>query len=379
MISSVKDERVARVRELSSRAARGRLARCVLDGESLIRQAFEAGARLEFVLRAPGTGTELAGALAAAGVPVFEASEGVLRQGLRTQRPVDVLAVAEFAETTEAPYGEFAVVLDGVADPGNLGTIVRTACGLGAFDVVCTDPDTDLSSRRVLDASRGSVLAAAVRRFDTVADALDHLRGNGFEIVTTTPHGSSVQALAPLSGRPVALVVGNETGGVSEQTIARSDALVRIPMSEPVESLNVGVATGLSIAELRMRMVLASLTERARDSLPVMLSEALRAVRAAQARRLAELDHLDVVELTVLTGLVAGREPADIPDDVLARAVDSLTAKGYLADTAPTDSGRHALAVLRTPHADAAPLSMAEREQLGALLAKLGTADRDGR
>jgi RNA methyltransferase, TrmH family len=63
--------------------------------------------------------------------------------------------------------------------------------------------------------------------------------------------------MAPLRGQPVALVVGNETDGISAGVLAEADLVVRIPMAGAVESLNVGVATGISIDELRMRMVLA--------------------------------------------------------------------------------------------------------------------------
>jgi TrmH family RNA methyltransferase len=310
--------------------------------------------------------------LADAGIPAIQCTASVLRHALRAQRPVDMLAVATLgAENDETrPYGDFAVVLDGVADPGNLGTIVRTACGLGAFDVVCTDGDTDLTSRRVLDASRGSVLRASLRRYENVPDALDALRGKGFQIVTGSPRGTSLQSLAPLSGQPVALVVGNETDGVGQETLERSDIVVRIPMSGEVESLNVGVATGLSIAELRLRMLLAGITERAAGTLETELSAALHDVRQAQDRRLAELEHLDVAEMALLSARVAGAEP-DLPEEELAGASDSLTAWGYLHEEQPTDAGRHALAALWHTVPDAELLDPAEREQLRALLAKL--------
>jgi TrmH family RNA methyltransferase len=159
---------------------------------------------------------------------------------------------------------------------------------------------------------------------------------------------------------------------VSKEALARSDVVVRIPMSGDVESLNVGVATGLSIAELRLRMLLAGIAERAAGTLEVQLSAALAGVRVAQSRRLAELEHLDQAELTLLTARVAGTEPADLAEDELARASESLTALGYLREETPTETGRHALAALWHTRPDAELLEPAEREQLRALLAKLG-------
>lgn len=388
-ISSVKDNHVARLRALSTRAGRVAQRRCVLEGELLVDQALRSGVEIEFALREEGSAPEVADRLVAAGVPVLDATGAVLRQALRTQRPVTMLAVAPFAEANDdtRPYGEFAVVLDGVVDPGNLGTIVRTACGLGALDVVCTDNETDLTSRKVLDTSRASVLRASMRRFPTVTEALDALHARGFQIVTTSPRGRSVQALAPLSGQPVALVVGNETEGVSADALARSDVVVRIPMVDEIESLNVGVATGLSISELRLRMVLARITDRARSTLDSQLSTALASLRVAQTEQVAEVDHLDAAELAVLTSRLAARhtaarhtaaEPPDLDEETLGRARESLVRKGFLSSTegAATEAGRHALAALWHVHQRAeatllTSLTPAERELLTSLLNKL--------
>jgi RNA methyltransferase, TrmH family len=386
-ITSMKDSHVAQLRVLSTRAGRMAEGRCVIEGELLVDQTLSSGAEIEFALREEGSAAAVAGRLTAAGVPVLDATGAVLRKALRTQRPVTMLAVARVAGENDdsRPYCDFAVVLDGVADPGNLGTIVRTACGLGAFDVVCTDNETDLTSRKVRDASRASVLRAAVRRFPTVAEALEALRANGFQIVTTSQRGRSVQALAPLSWQPVALVVGNETDGVSDDALAHSDVVVQIPMTDETESLNVGVATGLSISELRLRMVLAGIADRAQSTLDTQLGTALNNLRAAQAEQLATVDHLDVAELAVLTSHLAAPdaavEPWDLDDEALGRARDMLVAKGFLASSADavTDAGRHALAALWHVHQRAeaellANLNPAEREQLTSLLSKLSRA-----
>ncbi|MFC0434658.1 RNA methyltransferase [Kutzneria buriramensis] len=261
VIASLKDDHLQQVRALASRTGRAEAGGCLLEGAALITQAVEAGATLRFALAAEGAADSVMSLLATAGVPVLMAKESVLRQAVRLNRPVSWLAVAEltFDVGDEQPYGDFAVVLDRVLDPGNLGTIVRTAVGLGVADIVCTDDETDLTSRRVLDASRAAVLRARLRRYETPAEAVRDLRERGFEIVATSGHARTLQGATPLSGRPVALVVGNETDGVGDEVLALADHVVRIPMSGEVESLNVGVATGISVYELRALMSLASL------------------------------------------------------------------------------------------------------------------------
>lgn len=289
VISSIKDEHLAQVRALSSRAGRLAAGRCLLEGPALISQALDAGARLRFAIRVEGAGGELATRLVASGVRLLDVRDSVLRQALRTPRPVGWVAVADLAaEHEDAAYGDFAVVLDNVLDPGNLGTIVRTALGLGVRDVVCTDEKTDLSSRKVLDASRATVLRARVHRFDSARRAVVALRERGFEIVVTSATGAVTPAEVRLRGGPVALVVGNETTGVDPGLGELADHAVRIPMSGAVESLNVGVATGICVHELRARARL-----RPHEGLVGELGVVGDAVRGLGLRLAAGLSQLD--------------------------------------------------------------------------------------
>ncbi|WP_279587068.1 TrmH family RNA methyltransferase [Amycolatopsis arida] len=220
-------------------------------------------------------------------------------------------------------------------------------------------PDTDLTARRVLQAARGTALTTRVRRYPTPARAVAGLRDAGFQVVATSPRGRHVQSLAPLRGDRLALVVGNETHGVDEETLAATDLVVRIPMAGPVESLNVGVAAGIGIYELRMRMVLAMLTDRIRATLGRDLGVTARFVRAAFDARLAadELDATQVVALMIVA--CDRRTPVDeltrelgLTGDERAGALDPLVDRGYLARTGPdvaiTDAGEHAVAALWT-------------------------------
>ncbi len=259
VVDSVKDGRVALVRELQGRAGRTAAGRCVLESRALVEQVLAAGHPLVSALRAQGAreaaDEELTAALERAGVPVHRVRDGVLRQVAGMSRAVPWLAVAVLpAEVgVAAPWGGFALVLDGVADPGNLGTLVRTARALGVDDVVLTDPETDLGSRRVMDASRGAVLGCRVRRYATAPAAVEGLRAAGFQVVATSPRGVPFSGLPALDGRPPALVVGAETEGVGAEVMDAADLLVAIPMAGAVESLNVGVAAGISMYELLRR------------------------------------------------------------------------------------------------------------------------------
>jgi TrmH family RNA methyltransferase len=263
VVASVKDRRVASVRALQSRAQRTAAGQCVLESRALVEQVLAAGSPLEVVLRAQSANAaeddELAERLRAASVPVHWVRNGVLRQVAGMSRSVSWLAAAVLPPESgpQVPWGDCALVIDGVADPGNLGTLVRTARALGVDDVVLTDPETDLGSRRVMDASRGAVLGTRVRRYASPREAVAGMHGAGFQVVATSPRGTHLQDLPLLDDRPVALVVGGESAGICQEMAAAADVLVAIPMAGAVESLNVGVAAGILLYELCRRTACA--------------------------------------------------------------------------------------------------------------------------
>lgn len=251
VITSIKAEPVDHVRSLTARAGRRQAGRCLLEGASLIEQALQAGARLCFVLRTEQARAPVLDVLDEHGVPVHEVKETVLRQVFRTARPVNWVAVAEgpIISREVSDSADTVLVLDGIVDPGNLGTIVRTAVGLGVPDILCTDEDTDPTSRKVLDASRATVLRARLRQFPSGTATVRSLHEHGFAVLATSSWGERPNAVLG-AHRRVALVVGNETHGVSAEVFDLADGLFRIPMHGPVESLNVGVAAGIGLYEL---------------------------------------------------------------------------------------------------------------------------------
>jgi RNA methyltransferase, TrmH family len=381
VIDSIRDERIVAARGLATRQGRLAAGRCLIEGEHLIAQAIEAGVEVVYVLRAPGT----------APIPdSHEVREGLLRKVIGVNRPVTCLAVATVPPevTGRIPGTDFAVVLENVADPGNLGTIVRSACAMGVRDIVLTDAETDLTSRRVLEAARASSLTARIQRFDDSAGAVEELKRAGFQIVATSPRGAHLQALAPLERRPVALVVGNETAGVSEEILARADLVVQIPMAGPVESLNVGVATGISVYELRMRLVMTMLTDRIRSTFGRELSVTSAFVRSALDAALREAGELNSDQLVLLmivacersTDLAQLRKDLAIDAAELGEALGPLQASGYVrADGVAVEitvGGEQALAAMwavqeRVEAKLFAGFTDQEREQLMSYLSRV--------
>lgn len=265
-ISSIKDSRVVEARQLTTAAGRRAAGKCLLEDQQAIEWAINAGLTVEHVFFRQGG--EIAH-LAESGIPCLPASDGVLKKISGTKYLIPVIGVAALPSPTLLPGAppSLVIVLDGVVDHGNIGTIIRTARAFGIRDILTTSPDDDFYYRKIITASRGSVFQMRIDHFDTAEDTLDHLRQAGYQIVATSPHAPRLQSGLKLAEKPVALIVGNETSGVSESVLDQADIVVQIPMSGPVESLNVGVATGISVYEIKLKLVLAMLTTHIRSTL----------------------------------------------------------------------------------------------------------------
>ena len=248
------------VRDLHRRRGRERRGLALAEGVRLVEEALAAGVQLQGAIVAPsleGTprGAALKGALAAAGVPLEMVSDQELVKLADTEHPQGVLAVVrppEWALEQIALDGIAVVlVLDAVQDPGNVGTMLRTAHALGARGVVALPGTADLFNSKVIRGSMGALF-----RFPCISVSIEALvtwaaaHRAGFLLADA---GASRGVRRAPRERPELLVVGNEGAGISPTLVAATGATaqhVGIPLAEGAESLNVAVAAGILLHEV---------------------------------------------------------------------------------------------------------------------------------
>jgi TrmH family RNA methyltransferase len=254
-VDSVKHPDIALARSLTTRAGREREGRGLADGMKLVTQLLQGRAPVELVFVPAGTeDIALLRAAAEVGTEVHEVRAGVLRHALGISSTPDALAICRLPSVGDAtlPTGRLTIVCDRVLDPGNLGAIIRSAVALGAPEVILTG-DEDTGARRVIDASRGAVLHAGLHRWPSPKAAVEALQAEGWWVVAADGEGDrSLEEAAGDHGR-LALVVGNETEGVSPPVLRAVNERGAIPLTGPVESLNVAVAAGIGLWMLRGR------------------------------------------------------------------------------------------------------------------------------
>lgn len=154
--------------------------------------------------------------------------------------PQGVIVVCKLKER-QLSYGNRILYLDGVSDPGNLGTILRTAVSFGFNDIILSKGSCSPYNEKVLSSSQGAIFNLQIQEGE--ASILNTLKHKGYQILATYLHGGKPIEQVRLN-KKVVLVIGNESHGVSEDSLSLSDEKVFIPM-KVMESLNVGVATGI--------------------------------------------------------------------------------------------------------------------------------------
>ncbi|MGD9702151.1 MAG: TrmH family RNA methyltransferase [Acidimicrobiia bacterium] len=226
--------RIQRLRRLlGRRSARSEEGAFVVEGRGLLAEAFAAGWDVEVQFVAPGGSP-----IDAPGVPVAHLAPGVLERVASTESPQPVLGIVrQRTAALQALVGTatFVVVCAGVSDPGNLGTILRSAEAAGADAVVLTTASVDPFNPKVVRASAGALFHVPV----VVGVPPTALRDTGWELLGTSSH-QGVPYTEPVLTGPLALVVGSEAHGIGEDVPI--DTWLTIPHLGRSESLNVAMA-----------------------------------------------------------------------------------------------------------------------------------------
>lgn len=241
-------------------AERDREGVLLAEGIHLADAALSSGAEIECALVSPRLlsvrgGPELLRRLGAAGAPVHEVADRLLDSLQDARSPEPVLLVVrrrklDPAELLDRAAGTpWVVVTFRVQDPGNLGTLVRTADACGTSGLIAAGGGADLHHPRVVRATAGSIFRLPVARCEA-RPLLRQFRARGFRQVAADPAFGTDYVAFDWSG-PLALWLGSEGSGLPPEVAAAMDAAVRIPMRAGVESLSVAAAAAVLLYQAR--------------------------------------------------------------------------------------------------------------------------------
>lgn len=253
-VTSTANPIVKAVRALHQRKSRAESGLFLAEGHKLVLDALAAGWLPEMILTlepdADGPVTDLALKVRAVGADVIFTTAMVMEKLARRDNPQTVLGVFPQRLAPLSAFREGTVVaLEAPRDPGNVGTIIRTADAAGASGVVLIGASADPFGVEAVRATMGSIFHVAVARTD--ADGFEAFAGgfSGPLIGTRLTGGVDIRTLTP--AEPQILLMGAEQAGLSDRLAARCDRLVTIPMAGRADSFNLAIATALALYELR--------------------------------------------------------------------------------------------------------------------------------
>lgn len=240
-ITSTRNSQVVDVAKLHRRRERRRRGKTILEGPHLLRAFVDGGGSPDIVLASIGD-ADIRKLCIDRGIECRTVDEAVLSRLAPTEHPRGPVAVVSIPGSLPPHPGD-TVVLVGVSDPGNVGTLVRSAAAFG-FAVAVAAETADIWSPKALRAGAGAHFGIAITQLG--ADPIQELKAAGLHVVATTVAGgaSEVDSDAPA----VALLIGSEPHGLSEALVAAADSRVSVPTMK-VESLNAAVAGSIVMYE----------------------------------------------------------------------------------------------------------------------------------
>jgi TrmH family RNA methyltransferase len=254
------------VRNLLEKPSARRKEKCfVVEGPHLVEEAQE---RIKFIVYSENL--PVIKKLEAKSVPAYKVSRQQFAELSGVETPQGILGVVkEFAyqlrdvltpsvprlrsghlplNKGEIREGVVIVFCVGVQDPGNLGTIIRSADAFGASGVVLSKGTVDLYNPKVVRSTMGSLFHLPIITINEARETIEHLKQKGVKIIATGA-SAELDCFAADLKTPLAILVGNEGGGLPEEVMRMADAQVKIPMPGSAESLNVGVSTAVILYE----------------------------------------------------------------------------------------------------------------------------------
>ncbi len=231
---------IKEVFSLKDKKFRAKLGLYIAEGVKMVNEAIKYGKDIQKII----VTEEASSLITPSSFPTVTVSKEVFEHLSSDITPQGALAVIKIDRFTLNPVGN-AIILDGVSDPGNVGTIIRTAVALGYYDLYLINSVEPYGSK-VVKASMSGIYFARLHRC-SLSECLEAL--SGYEIIVADMNGEDLADYKPTKN--YAIAVGNEANGISGELMAKGSVTLKIPMENRSESLNVGVASAIMMYKLK--------------------------------------------------------------------------------------------------------------------------------
>lgn len=260
VLSSPDNKKIKELQQLSKKKFRKEKQSFVIEGIRFVESALEKAIPLKDVFYATSLlendrGQNLIESLMDKGIRYHEVSDKLFSRIADTVTTQGIMAIAPMPETLPLidleTLPSLSLVLDRIQDPGNLGTIIRTADAAGIKDIILVKGTTDPFASKVLRSTMGSIFDVQLHFMET-DEVIHFMKESGIRLVVTALGGELYHYELPVSD-PLTLVIGNEGNGVSNAFLKGADERIKIPIYGGAESLNASVAAGIVLYDCAIR------------------------------------------------------------------------------------------------------------------------------
>lgn len=237
--TSIENEKIKNIKKLNSKKYRDKENLFLVEGEHLVLEAYKTGHLVELLLEE--------NEVFPLDTTISYVSHNILSYISELETPPPMIGICKKKEVTD-DIGDKVLVLDDIQDPGNLGTIIRSAVAFHIDTIIISDKTVDVYNSKVIRASQGMIFHMNIKR-ENLLVSIPNLKKNGYKILgTKVTHGKSLKSLEKMKN--FAIIMGNEGAGMNDEIAELCDTYIYIDMSDLCESLNVGVATSIILYEL---------------------------------------------------------------------------------------------------------------------------------
>ena len=259
IITSKDNESIKHIRKLKDKKYREESQQYVIEGVKLLQEAIEEKAQIDTIVVCedciddPNIGTKMVYEVAK--YPCLYVSQKVFSAITEVSNPQGILAVVKKRHTEqEIDYEQdIIVVLDGIQDPGNLGTILRTVDSVGLNQIIVSKQTADAFNPKVVRSTMGAIFRVKIIESEDLTKTLQEMKKHKFKVAVTSLQ--TEQTIYQMDYHKRVFVIGNEANGVTKELLKIADETVKIPMLGKTESLNAAVATGVVLYEYVRRQV----------------------------------------------------------------------------------------------------------------------------
>ncbi|QIB27210.1 23S rRNA (guanosine(2251)-2'-O)-methyltransferase RlmB [Caloranaerobacter azorensis] len=256
-ITSLSNPLIKSIKSLHKKRDRWKQKKFFVEGVRAVEEAIKSDAKIDLILYTESLfdtfgGQELFKLIDKREYRLLKITEKILKTISDTENPQGIIAVIEFnlvnLEDIFIEQGNFIIILDRIQDPGNLGTIIRTADAFGSNGIVLTSGCVDVFNPKTIRATMGSLFHLPISYEDNIKDVITKFKESGIKIIATSLDAKHFCYDVDLL-QDFALIIGNEASGVSKEAIELSDYKIKIPIEKRTESLNAAIASGVIMYE----------------------------------------------------------------------------------------------------------------------------------